>query len=71
MITEKADQPDYVKVLDFGIAKTMADDGADNVTKTGFVLGDTVALLFVAGLVRRLMAMPPTATTPAPATEEV
>ena len=35
-----------------------------------FVL-DTVALLFVAGLVRRLMAMPPTATTPAPATEEV
>ncbi|HJQ69685.1 MAG TPA: bifunctional serine/threonine-protein kinase/formylglycine-generating enzyme family protein [Blastocatellia bacterium] len=39
MITQKADQPDYVKVLDFGIAKTMADDGADNVTKTGFVLG--------------------------------
>ena len=39
MITEKADQPDYVKVLDFGIAKTMADDGSENVTKTGFVLG--------------------------------
>jgi serine/threonine protein kinase/formylglycine-generating enzyme required for sulfatase activity len=39
MITQKADQPDYVKVLDFGIAKTMADDGADTVTKTGFVLG--------------------------------
>ena len=39
MLTEKADQADYVKVLDFGIAKTMADDGADNVTKTGFVLG--------------------------------
>ena len=35
-----------------------------------FVL-DTVALLFVAGLVRRLMAMAPTATTSAPATEEV
>ncbi|HET8677597.1 MAG TPA: SUMF1/EgtB/PvdO family nonheme iron enzyme [Blastocatellia bacterium] len=39
MITQKADEPDYVKVLDFGIAKTMADDGADTVTKTGFVLG--------------------------------
>ena len=39
MITEKADKTDYVKVLDFGIAKTMADDGAENVTKTGFVLG--------------------------------
>jgi serine/threonine protein kinase/formylglycine-generating enzyme required for sulfatase activity len=39
MITEKADKSDYVKVLDFGIAKTVADDGAENVTKTGFVLG--------------------------------
>ncbi|HEX5735183.1 MAG TPA: bifunctional serine/threonine-protein kinase/formylglycine-generating enzyme family protein [Blastocatellia bacterium] len=39
MLTQKADQLDYVKVLDFGIAKTMADDGADTVTKTGFVLG--------------------------------
>jgi serine/threonine protein kinase/formylglycine-generating enzyme required for sulfatase activity len=39
MVTHKADNTDYVKVLDFGIAKTMADDGAENVTKTGFVLG--------------------------------
>ena len=39
MITRKVDNTDYVKVLDFGIAKTMADDGAENVTKTGFVLG--------------------------------
>jgi len=35
-----------------------------------FVL-DTVALLFVAGLVRRLMAIAPTTPTTAPATEEV
>jgi serine/threonine protein kinase/formylglycine-generating enzyme required for sulfatase activity len=39
MITKKVDNTDYVKVLDFGIAKTMADDGTENVTKTGFVLG--------------------------------
>jgi serine/threonine protein kinase/formylglycine-generating enzyme required for sulfatase activity len=33
---------DYVKVLDFGIAKTVADDSADNLTKTGFILGTPV-----------------------------
>jgi len=29
----------YVKVLDFGIAKTIADDTSDSLTKTGIVLG--------------------------------
>ncbi|HEX5735130.1 MAG TPA: protein kinase [Blastocatellia bacterium] len=41
MIAQKAGAADYVKVLDFGIAKTVADD-ADNVTKTGFILGTPV-----------------------------
>jgi serine/threonine-protein kinase len=41
MIAQKGGDADYVKVLDFGIAKTVADD-ADNVTKTGFVLGTPV-----------------------------
>ncbi|HXG94935.1 MAG TPA: bifunctional serine/threonine-protein kinase/formylglycine-generating enzyme family protein [Blastocatellia bacterium] len=40
MITRKGNDDCYVKVLDFGIAKTVADEGADgNLTKTGFVLG--------------------------------
>jgi serine/threonine protein kinase/formylglycine-generating enzyme required for sulfatase activity len=39
MITRKGADVDYVKVLDFGIAKTMTEDAADNLTKTGFVLG--------------------------------
>jgi serine/threonine protein kinase/formylglycine-generating enzyme required for sulfatase activity len=39
MITRKGMDIDYVKVLDFGIAKTMTEDAADNLTKTGFVLG--------------------------------
>jgi serine/threonine protein kinase len=39
MITRKGADIDYVKVLDFGIAKTMTEDAADNLTKTGFVLG--------------------------------
>jgi serine/threonine protein kinase len=39
MIARKGADTDYVKVLDFGIAKTMTDDAADNLTKTGFVLG--------------------------------
>jgi serine/threonine protein kinase/formylglycine-generating enzyme required for sulfatase activity len=39
MLTRKGDDPDYVKVLDFGIAKTMTDEEIDTLTKTGYVLG--------------------------------
>lgn len=42
MVTRKGGDTDYVKVLDFGIAKTVADDSADHLTKTGFVLGTPV-----------------------------
>src|SRR2546423_165806 len=42
MITRKGTDSDYVKVLDFGIAKSVADDSADHLTKTGFVLGTPV-----------------------------
>lgn len=42
MITRKGAVLDYVKVLDFGIAKTVTEDNADNLTKTGFVLGTPV-----------------------------
>jgi serine/threonine-protein kinase len=43
MITRKGADRDFVKVLDFGIAKTVADDAAgENLTKTGFVLGTPV-----------------------------
>ena len=42
MITRKGADADFVKVLDFGIAKTVADDSGDNLTKTGFVLGTPV-----------------------------
>ncbi|HJQ26196.1 MAG TPA: SUMF1/EgtB/PvdO family nonheme iron enzyme [Blastocatellia bacterium] len=42
MITRKGTDGDYVKVLDFGIAKSVADDSADHLTKTGFVLGTPV-----------------------------
>lgn len=41
MVSQKGADSDYVKVLDFGIAKTVADD-TDNVTKTGFILGTPV-----------------------------
>jgi len=41
MITRKGGDTDFVKVLDFGIAKTVGDEG-DNLTKTGFVLGTPV-----------------------------
>ena len=41
MIARKGGDADFVKVLDFGIAKSVADD-TDNVTKTGFVLGTPV-----------------------------
>lgn len=39
MLTRKGADPDYVKVLDFGIAKTITDEETDALTKTGFVLG--------------------------------
>ncbi len=42
MITRKGANTDFVKVLDFGIAKALADPGGDNLTKTGFVLGTPV-----------------------------
>lgn len=42
MITKKSAEIDYVKVLDFGIAKTMADDAREKLTRTGFVLGTPV-----------------------------
>jgi serine/threonine protein kinase/formylglycine-generating enzyme required for sulfatase activity len=42
MITRKGADSDFVKVLDFGIAKALADPGGDNLTKTGFVLGTPV-----------------------------
>lgn len=42
MVTRKGNDGDYVKVLDFGIAKTVSDDSPDNLTKTGFVLGTPV-----------------------------
>jgi serine/threonine-protein kinase len=42
MITRKGANQDYVKVLDFGIAKSLAEDNSDNLTKTGFILGTPV-----------------------------
>lgn len=42
MITRRGSDADFVKVLDFGIAKTVADETGDNLTKTGFVLGTPV-----------------------------
>ena len=42
MVCDRGTEGEYVKVLDFGIAKTVADDSADNLTKTGFILGTPV-----------------------------
>lgn len=42
MITQKGSETDYVKVLDFGIAKAVADDARDKLTETGFVLGTPI-----------------------------
>ena len=42
MITRKGANNDFVKVLDFGIAKALADETGENLTKTGFVLGTPV-----------------------------
>jgi len=42
MITSKEGASDYVKVLDFGIAKLVADSGIDSVTGTGIVIGTPV-----------------------------
>ena len=42
MVCNRGADPEQVKVLDFGIAKTVADDSADNLTKTGFILGTPV-----------------------------
>ena len=42
MITRKGADADFAKVLDFGIAKTVADDAGENRTKTGFTLGTPV-----------------------------
>lgn len=39
MLTANGTDLDYVKVLDFGIAKSLAHSEPDAVTKTGFVLG--------------------------------
>jgi formylglycine-generating enzyme required for sulfatase activity len=43
MVCNRGAEGEQVKVLDFGIAKTVADDNpADNLTKTGFILGTPV-----------------------------
>jgi serine/threonine-protein kinase len=39
MLTRKNGESEVVKVLDFGIAKSVIDDHADNLTQTGFILG--------------------------------
>jgi serine/threonine-protein kinase len=39
MITSRSGEAEYVKVLDFGIAKSLIESEADKVTRTGFVLG--------------------------------
>jgi eukaryotic-like serine/threonine-protein kinase len=42
MLTRKSGEEERVKVLDFGIAKTITDGSAENLTQTGFVLGTPV-----------------------------
>jgi serine/threonine-protein kinase len=42
MMTTRGPDTDYVKVLDFGIAKSLVDSDADKVTRTGFVLGTPI-----------------------------
>jgi serine/threonine protein kinase/Flp pilus assembly protein TadD len=39
MLTRKKGEKELVKVLDFGIAKIVADESEDNLTQTGFLLG--------------------------------
>jgi serine/threonine protein kinase len=39
MLTHKNAERDFVKVLDFGIAKTVTEGNDDNLTQTGFLLG--------------------------------
>jgi serine/threonine protein kinase len=39
MLTRKQGENEVVKVLDFGIAKTVTEGNADNLTQTGFILG--------------------------------
>ena len=42
MITRKGANTDFVKVLDFGITKSLEDDRGESLTQTGFVLGTPV-----------------------------
>lgn len=42
MLARRTAEREFVKVLDFGIAKAVADDSGDNLTKTGFILGTPV-----------------------------
>jgi len=42
MITSRDGDKDFVKVLDFGIAKTVTEEAQDNLTKTGYILGTPV-----------------------------
>lgn len=42
MLTRKGNQRDYVKVLDFGIAKMITEEDAGKLTQTGFILGTPV-----------------------------
>jgi serine/threonine-protein kinase len=39
MLTRMGDQPDYVKILDFGIAKAINEENIEKLTRTGFPIG--------------------------------